>query len=51
MEHQKILKLLNDTSNSKFVARKWNIVNDQSNANYDIGNEIINDTEVSIQSL
>ena len=40
MEHQKILNLLNEASDSKFVTRKWNIVNDQSNANYDVENEI-----------
>ena len=28
------------------MTRKWNIVNDQSNANYDVGNEIIYNTEV-----
>ena len=33
MEHQKALNLLNDANNSKFVIRKWNIVNDHSNAN------------------
>ena len=37
MEHQKILNLLNEPSNSKFVTRKWNIANDQSNVNYDVG--------------
>ena len=36
MEHQKILNLLNEPNDSKFVTRKWNIVNDQSNANYDV---------------
>ena len=41
MEHQKILNLLNEENDFKFVTRKWNIVNDQSNANYDAGNEII----------
>ena len=41
MEHPKILHLLNEDSDSKFVTRKWNNVNDQSNANYDVGNEII----------
>ena len=41
MEHQKMLNLLNEASNYKFVTRKWKIVNDQSNANYDVGNEII----------
>ena len=46
MEHQKIINLLNKASDSKFVARKWNIVNDQSNTNYDVGNEIICYTEV-----
>ena len=36
MEHQKILNLLNEANDSKFVTRKWNIVIDQSNANYDV---------------
>ena len=27
MEHQKVLNLLNEASDSKFVTRKWNIVN------------------------
>ena len=38
MEHQKILNLVNKASDFKFVTRKWNTVNDQSNANYDVGN-------------
>ena len=46
MKHKKILNLLNEAGDSKFVTRKWNIVNDQSNANYDAGNEIIYNTEV-----
>ena len=46
MEHQKILNLLNEANNSKFVTRKWNLVNDQSNVNYDKGNEITFTTEV-----
>ena len=46
MEHQKLLNLLNEASDSKFVTRKWNIVNDQSNGNYDVGNEIIYNIEV-----
>ena len=41
MEHQTILNLLNEASDSRFVIRKWNIVDDQSDANYDVGNEII----------
>ena len=41
MEHQKIFKLLNGTSDSKFVIKKWKTVNDQSSANYDVGNKII----------
>ena len=36
MEHQKILSLLNEPNDSKFVTKKWNIVNDESNANRDI---------------
>ena len=46
MKHQKILNLLNEASDSKFVTRKCNIVNDQSHANYDVGNEIIYNIEV-----
>ena len=41
MEHKKILTLFNKSRNSRFVTRKLKIVNDQSNANYDVGNEII----------
>lgn len=46
MKHQKILNLLNEASNSKFVAKKWKIVNDQLNANYSAANKIIYRTEV-----
>ena len=46
MKHQKILNLLSEASDSNFVTRKWNIVNDQSNSNYDVKKEIINNTEV-----
>ena len=27
MEHQKVLNLLNEASDSKFVTRKWNTIN------------------------
>ena len=40
MEHQKILNLLNEANHSKFVTRKWSIVNNNSKANYDVGNKI-----------
>ena len=30
MEHQNILSLLDEANGSKYVTRKWNIVNDQS---------------------
>ena len=42
------MNLLND---AKFVNRKWNTVNDQSNANYDTGNEIIYNTEALKSNL
>ena len=45
MEHQKILNLLNEANDSKFVTRKWNIVNNKSNKNYIVGNDIIYNTE------
>ena len=51
MEHLKILNLLNQASNSKFVTRKGKLVNDQSNANYDVGNEMIYKKSFKIYSL
>ena len=46
MEHKIILNLLNESSDSKFVTRKWNNANNQSDTNYDAANEIIYNTEV-----
>ena len=40
MDYQKILNLLNEVSESKFVTRKWNT------SFFDVGNEIIHNTEV-----
>ena len=51
MEHQKILILFNESSDSKFVTRNRNIANDQSNANYIAGNEIIYSTKVLKSNL
>ena len=51
MEHEKILNLLNDANDSKFVTRKWSIVNDNSKANYGVGNEITYNTEVLKSNL
>ena len=41
-----MLNLLNEANESKFVARKWNIVNDQSNTNCGEKKQIIYNTEV-----
>ena len=46
MEQQKILNSLNEANNSKFITRKCNIANDNSKANYGVGNEITYNTEV-----
>ena len=46
MGHQKVFNLLNDVNDSKFVTGKWNSVSDQSNVNYDVGNEITYNIEV-----
>ena len=51
MEHPKILHLLNKTNNSKFVTRKWNIVNDNSNANSYVANEVTYNTDVLESNL
>ena len=41
METQKIVSLLGDADNesSKFVTRKWYVINDQSNTDYSNGDE------------
>ena len=36
---------MNESTNSKFLTRSGNIVNDQSNADYSAGNEVIYSTE------
>ena len=46
MEQQKIANLLNEASDSKYMTRKWNILNDQSNGNYDSENGIIYKTVI-----
>ena len=51
MEYSKVLNLLNEPSRYKFMRRKSNIANDQSNANYEVGNEIIYNTEVLKSNL
>ena len=42
---------MNEASDSKFLARKWNVVNDSSDANYDVGNEIMYNTVVLKSNL
>ena len=54
MEHKKILNLLNEASDFKFMKKNigtWNFVNDHWNANYDVENQIIYDTEVLNSNL
>ena len=50
MEHQKILNLLNESNDFRRFWNenlKWSIVNNQSDANCDVGKEIIYNREVS----
>ena len=42
---------MNKESDSKFLTRKWNIVIDLSNANYNIRNEIIYSIDVLKSNL
>ena len=51
MEHQKMPNWLNKGNGSTSATRKWNIANDQSNANYDVGNEIIYNAKVLKSNL
>ena len=50
METQKIVNILSDPDNeySKFVTRKWYIVNDQNDGQYGRGNE--NDSTIKFET-
>ena len=51
MEHQKMLNVLNEANDSKFLTRKWNIVNDSSKSIYAAANEINYNTEILKSNL
>ena len=51
MQHQKMLYLLNEANDSKFVTRKRNIVNDNSKSTYAAANEISCNTEILKSNL
>ena len=36
---------MNEVGDSKSAARKWNIANDQTDANYDVRNKTVYDTK------
>ena len=40
MKNQKLLNLVDEASDSKFVIRTWSIANKQSNAKYNVANKI-----------
>ena len=42
---------MNEPNDSKFVTRKWNVVNDTSKSSYGAGNEVIYNTEVLKSNL
>ena len=50
METQKIVNLLDATDNesSELATRKWYVINDQNNAEYDEGNE--NDSSINVET-
>ena len=45
------MNLLNESSNSKFVTRKWDIVKDESSGNYDSENKIVYKTDALKSSI
>ena len=45
MKRKTMLNLLNEASDSKFISRNWNIVDNQAKENYSVRNEIIHNTE------
>ena len=51
MEHYKISKLLNDSTVSKFVTRKWVEVNDSSSGQYSVNKNIRFETSILTSNL
>ena len=51
MEHQKILNLLNEVSDSKFVRRHGKLPMINQTRSYDVENQIIYNTEVCKSNL
>ena len=51
MEHYKISKLLNDSTMSKFVTKKWIEVNDLSSSQYSVNKNIVFKTSMLFQKL
>ena len=51
MKQQKILNLWNEAKDSRFVTRKWNIVDDNSEPNWDATNELTYNREVLNSNL
>ena len=51
MELQKLFNFLNETNDSLFVTRKWNIASYQSDRNYYVKKEIIYHTKVLKSNL
>ena len=51
MDHQKMSNLLTEENDCKFITRKWNTVNDNSQANYNVSSEIIYNTEILKSSI
>ena len=51
MEHQKILNLINEATESKFLTWKWKNFSNNSKANYGAGNEITYNAGILKSSL
>ena len=51
MDHHKISKLLNDSTVSKFVTRKWIEVNDLSSGQYSVNKNVRFKIDVQIRFM
>ena len=51
MEHRKICRVLNDSSVSKFITRKWIEVNELSNGHYSVNKNIRFETKMPRSNL
>ena len=53
MENQKIINLLDkiDTDSKHFATKKWYIINDENNTNYDVNKDTVQIIQILLRTI